>query len=585
MNLTGTPTTTLLHEHAAAEPDRPALIDAAGPVSYAQLDLLVGQLAGSLDRAGLRGRPVTLTARRHRDFPVGLLACWRAGTVAVIIDGEWPARRRQAAAAALTAEFEFGPAGPRPGGPAGPRPGGRAPAGDPAPGLAGLLGQASHVLFTSGSTGEPVATVVGAGAAEQALERQCAAFGVEARDRVAFLSHPAHDPALRDVLVPLRRGAAVCIPPPGTARVASRLAEWLAATRVTIVHAAPLLLRLLTDVPGARLPSLRLVVSGGAPLGSGLAHRVTALAPAARLVNGYGCTETPQLVTACDITAERFPARVGPLPIGTPLPGCRVEVRAAGGGLAATGRRGEIWVASPAIALGYWPPGARSGFVTDDAGLPWFRTGDLARRDHDGLLHFEGRLDRQVSVHGARVELDEIEAVARAQPGVAEAHVAFAREDGADRVDLWVQPDGPPITSQQVRAYLADRLPSPAVPARIMVVDQLGWTARMKPAPPASSGAAGAGGWTVDALATLARDHAEHLVGRPVGDEDNFFDAGFSSLSLFQLASALGEDLGQPVPPLTLFRYPNLAELSRHLHRLTSPGPAASTDPPDSTGG
>ena len=426
MNLTGTPTTALLHERAAAEPDRPALIDAAGPVSYAQLDLLVGQLAGSLDRAGLRGRPVTLTARRHRDFPVGLLACWRAGTVAVIIDGEWPARRRQAAAASLTAEFEIGPAGPQPGGPA--------PAGDPAPGLAGLLEQASHVLFTSGSTGEPVATVVGAGTAEQALERQCTAFGVQARDRVAFLSHPAHDPALRDVLMPLRRGAAVCIPPPGTAREASRLAEWLAATRVTVVHAAPLLLRLLTDVPGARLPSLRLVVSGGAPLGSGLAHRVAALAPAARLVNGYGCTETPQLVTACDITAEQLPARACPLPIGAPLPGCRVEVRTADGGLAATGQRGEIWVASPAIALGYWPPGARPGFVTDDAGRAWFRTGDLARRDQAGLLHFDGRLDRQVSVHGARVELDEIEAVARAQPGVAEAHVAFAREDGADRV-------------------------------------------------------------------------------------------------------------------------------------------------------
>ena len=106
----------------------------------------------------------------------------------------------------------------------------------------------------------------------------------------------------------------------------------------------------------------------------------------------------------------------------------------------------------------------------------------------------------------------------------------------------------------------------------------------MKPAPPAG-GTAGAGGWTVDALASLARDHAEQLVGRPVGDEDNFFDAGFSSLSLFQLASALGEDLGQPVPPLTLFRYPNLAQLSRHLHRLAGSGPAAFTDPPDTTGG
>jgi acyl-CoA synthetase (AMP-forming)/AMP-acid ligase II len=569
-------TTALIRQRAAAaDSGRIALADSGGRVSYAELDLLAEASARTLESAALGGRPVALTARRSRDFLIELLACRRAGTVAVLIDEGWPAARRQTAAESIGAVAEFTVGGLRP------IAGGRGiRAADQA--LLRLLSPASHVLFTSGSTGDPVATIVGADAFDRALQRQAGISGIGVEDRVSFLSAPAHDPALRDLLMPLRGGAAVCIPPAATAGNAQRVAEWLQAERVTVMHATPVLLRLLADVPGILLPSLRLIVSSGAPLGSRLARELSAIAPAARLVNGYGCTETPQLVTACTFSADRLPAGAGSVPLGAALPGCRVEVRGPGGAITPTGLRGEIWVAEPAIALGYWPPAARTGFCTDDAGLSWFRTGDLARRDAAGALHFQGRLDRQVSVYDTRVELDEIEAVARTHPGVLDAHAAPVRDHDADHVQLWVRGAAGKPTAEQVRAHLATRIPGQAVPFRIAVVDQLGWTTRMKPAPPPEDapGLPGVHGnqampsrvsaRTVGALADLARGCAEQLVGRRIGDEENFFDAGFNSLLLLQFAAVLEEELELPVVPLALFRYPNLAALGPHLHSLTT---------------
>src|SRR5205823_4520064 len=60
-----------------------------------------------------------------------------------------------------------------------------------------------------------------------------------------------------------------------------------------------------------------------------------------------------------------------------------------------------------------------------------YRTGDLARWLPDGNIELCGRVDRQVKLHGYRIELDEIEAVLRGEPGVQDAVVlAHAKPSG-----------------------------------------------------------------------------------------------------------------------------------------------------------
>jgi acyl-CoA synthetase (AMP-forming)/AMP-acid ligase II len=88
------------------------------------------------------------------------------------------------------------------------------------------------------------------------------------------------------------------MPPTEVSLDPAAVASWLDRARVTVVNATPLLLGLALGLSDRRLPNLRLVISGGAPLSLATAELIRDRAPGATLVNGYGCTETPQLATA-----------------------------------------------------------------------------------------------------------------------------------------------------------------------------------------------------------------------------------------------------------------------------------------------
>ena len=295
-----TPTIDLLRAHAAERPDAPAIVDADGVLDYRGLAAAVEEAARQWNRpaaeaavepnddrsAGQAPPPaVALPADRNRRYVIRLLASLRAGVTPALLPVSWPFERGERALVAAGAGCRYprhrdGPAVALELGAAGARPAGRYGSG--------------HVLFTSGTTGEPVAVRVATRTVEQALDDLAGWLGITASDRVSFLSGPAHDPVFRDVVGPLRAGATVCLPPPDVAGNPARVGGWLREQRVTVVNATPMLLSLAVELDGAPLPDVRLVVSGGAVLSAAAAALIRSVAPAATIVNGYGCTETPQ---------------------------------------------------------------------------------------------------------------------------------------------------------------------------------------------------------------------------------------------------------------------------------------------------
>jgi aryl carrier-like protein len=346
---------------------------------------------------------------------------------------------------------------------------------------------------------------------------------------------------------------------------------------VTVVNATPALLALICAADPRPLPDLRAVVCGGSPLSVATAELIRSRAVNAVLVNGYGCTETPQLVTAYRMDPGQPAPPTALVPIGEPLPGRRVEVLAADGRRCDVGQLGEVWVAAPHIAEGYLGAEHPDRFITDEAGLAWLRTGDLARRDAAGRLHLAGRTDRQVLVNGYRVTLDEVESVARGCAGVTDAVAQVVGDGGRQALRVWAQRSaGAPVTEDGVRGHLAAVLPASAVPVRVLVVDRLAVSENLKPVAPEREPVAPAG------PAAAAPDHrlrqlAESVLGRPLDPETNFFDAGFTSISLLQLSAELTDLVGRPVETLSLFDHPNLRALSGYLFGDA----AAATAPPE----
>ncbi|HET8680536.1 MAG TPA: non-ribosomal peptide synthetase, partial [Micromonosporaceae bacterium] len=454
---------------------------------------------------------------------------------------------------------------------------------------------ASHVLFTSGTTGRPAAVAVPPGALAGTLGWYVDTFLPSGRDRVALLAGLGHDPVLRDMLVPLMAGGTLVVPPDDVFASPERLSTFVREARVTILHATPALLGLLVAggsgspaQPAAGLADLRLVVCGGAPLTARLVRALRRLTPA-RVVNAYGTTETPQ-VASCQVAAgagEPVPASVpdrATLPVGSGAGGAELVVVDAAGAPAGVGQLGEVVVCSPHLALGYAGDTGDAGrFVPDPGGRPGYRayrTGDLGRRDPWGGVHLDGRLDRQVLVDGFRVAPEQVEAAALGLPYVEDALVTLRPTPAGEVLALQVvaaATAGQP-SAGDVRARLRAVLPPYAVPADIRVVPRLGTDHNHKVAaapddltsPPRLSGGLGGsdGDGAPDTVVAELSRLVREVIGRDLPQHENFLDGGLSSVGLVRLHALLSQRLAVDLPVTALFAHPNLAALARFLaHR------------------
>ncbi|HTD56063.1 MAG TPA: class I adenylate-forming enzyme family protein, partial [Silvibacterium sp.] len=130
------------------------------------------------------------------------------------------------------------------------------------------------------------------------------------------------------------------------------------------------------------------------------------------LVQGYGMTETAALITL------NHPFKVGKGTIGKVLPGRDVEIR----------DDGEIVVRGDMVSTATWRNGAMQ-----KADSPWLATGDLAKRDEEGQLHFLGRKNQViVTASGLNVHPEDVEAELNKQPGVESSAVVALKTPGGD---------------------------------------------------------------------------------------------------------------------------------------------------------
>jgi len=266
------------------------------------------------------------------------------------------------------------------------------------------------IYFTSGSTGAPRAIAGRLSGIDHHIAWELGFLGLDASVRGAIIHPISYDAYLPDVFVPLCAGGTACAP---SGLDPERLCGWLEREQITLLHCVPSLFRSLLAVPGAsRLAHLRDVLLAGEVVHP--ADVLTAravLGDRVRLVNLYGPSEATlvklhHVITDADLA--------GPIPIGRPMPEVEVAIR----------DDGEIAIRSRHGALGYLdePELTRARFLPDGTYL----TGDHGSVLPDGAIAFHGRRDRQIKLLGARVDLDEVEAILRSCDGVVEAAVVVA---------------------------------------------------------------------------------------------------------------------------------------------------------------
>ena len=302
-------------------------------------------------------------------------------------------------------------------------------------------------------------------------------------------------------------------------------------------------------------------------------------APATRLINEYGPTET--VVGCCVYEVQPRDPRNGSVPIGRPIANTQLYILDEKLQPVKLGETGELYIGGAGVARGYWnrPELTAERFVRDpfsattDARM--YKSGDLARYRPDGIMEYIGRADNQVKVRGYRIELGEIETALASYPGVQSCAV-LAREDEPGNKQLvgYVSPvKNESLVVEDLRGFLEKSLPVYMVPAHFVVLDSLPLTPNGKvdrkglPAPAIKSVAPAA---PADAPRTktekaLAAIWCELLKVESVGLNDSFFDIGGHSLMAFKAMSRIRDEFGVDLPVQDLFDNPSIAELSKLL--------------------
>jgi non-ribosomal peptide synthetase component F len=455
---------------AAEWPDRPALVGPDGSeVSYREL---ISDVCAVSDAIGeVQGTLAALHVQQPAARTVALLIASAKSAVAVPIDPLWP----QARAEHLRNTLSFGmiisdvraplPEDAVPVDCCGVRlyvSVQREPQRSPRP--------ANYVLFTSGSTGEPKGVEVHAEASLIHADGVIDWLGLGPLDRVLQFARLSFDTSQEEIWPTLLSGGCVVSLDSQTPTFDAFVRDLL-ARGVTVAQLPTSYWRALIRSGAAHLPelanaALRAVVIGGEAAYWEDARRWRdSMFGGVALINSYGPTEAGITASAFELAPGTPIPEDGPLPIGAPL-GRRVfELRDVEGH-----DGGELVVSGPELAAGYLDTttGALNTFPLKN-GARCYATGDLVRHDRDGRLCFVGRIDRQVKVRGARINLSDIEeALLRA--GAVEAF-AFV-ENSPIRTSLLAAVTGA-VDSRSLRASLRLELEDHAVPSRIMLLDGL----------------------------------------------------------------------------------------------------------------
>ncbi len=404
------------------------------------------------------------------------------------------------------------------------------------------------------------------------------AMAFTADDIVLHKSTINADPAMWEIFVPLFSGARMILARPRLGTDPAYLHDVLARHRVTACEFIPSLLRPVLARPGFgdAAARVRVILSAGEVLAPRLATELLRTLPNVRFFNCYGPTET-----TLDITTQPVSLPVpDPIPIGSPVRGSDLYVVDEQLSLQPPGAPGELVVGGAQVGLGYHrrPVQTAEAFVPHPfrPGNRVYRTGDRVRWLPDGSLAFLGRIDRQVKVHGYRVEPGEVESALRVSPSVADAAVIARPDDaGSQLMHAYVTTvagQDPPV-AETLRRELATRVPTPMIPVTFTVLPEFPLTANGKidyyalPEPRTSARTAADPGTGPDSTATPVQEvlrgiWAEALESGDIGLADDFFEHGGDSLQATVVVSRVREMFRIELPLHFFIEAPTLEAMS-----------------------
>jgi acyl-CoA synthetase (AMP-forming)/AMP-acid ligase II len=468
-------------------PERRALIDEKGALTFAEVDARTNALARGLQKEGIsEGDSIAIMCRNHRGFIEAAVACSKLGASALYLNTAFAGPQiadlmRREDPAALICDEEFAEL-VQEGGEGRKRfvawrEGSKRPLAAPDPSLDELISRETDaplnppaekgrvVILTSGTTGAPK------GAARKqpdSLEPAAVLFSkipLKARETTMIAAPMFHSWGFLHFTLALPLASTLVLhrkfDPEQTLRA-------VAEHRATALAVVPVMLQRMLDLGSETIAkhdmsSLKVIALSGSALPGELALRaMDALGDI--LYNLYGSTEVAWATIATPEDLRAAPGTAGRPPMGTV-----VKLLDSEGREAAPGEGGRIFVANEMAFEGYTGGGNKEII----RGL--MSTGDMGRFDSGGRLFVDGRDDDMIVSGGENVFPREVEDLLADHSEVEEAAVVGVPDDefGQRLKAFVVARGGARLDEDAVKAYVKENLARYKVPREVVFLSEL----------------------------------------------------------------------------------------------------------------
>ncbi|MDE2596605.1 MAG: AMP-binding protein [Sphingomonadales bacterium] len=417
------------------DPQRPALRTAARVMPFSELDLAANRAAHwLLDRGAIDDRLIGYLGKNSFDFYIALFGCarTRAGLVAFnwrlaapellqqVTDSETrlilAEREFEALLSAALADLSDPPqvfwiddhatfeslttAEP-----------------NTPPGVAVDEGDTAFQLYTSGTTGRAKGVMLSHASTNMMRLSEHLEPAYDWQDGDSFINglpnfHLLH---LGITLQCLYNGVSITIERQFDP---AQMLRSISTLKPSLLTLTPTMLQMLLDHPDSAstdFSSLRLTLYAGSPISLGLIKRAIAVMPC-RFMQFYGSTEAGGATSILRPDEHDLEDEAKLQSCGRPLPLIEMRIVDGEGRDVAPGTSGELLIRQPSITKGYWRQGETTAAAISHG---WYRSGDIARRDDEGLYYIVDRAKDMIVSGGENIYSAEVENVLSTHPDVA----------------------------------------------------------------------------------------------------------------------------------------------------------------------
>lgn len=337
----------------------------------------------------------------------------------------------------------------------------------------------AYIIFTSGSTGIPKGVPIRMKNLQSFVDGYLSfGFNFSCEDRFLQIYDIAFDASIPCYLIPLLTGACVFPVPQDEIKYLYALKLMMEKDLTVVKMPASSIAYLRKYFDGINLKTLKYCILGGESLSQSLVSEWAKCIPGAIIINAYGPTEVTVNCMLYKWDPDRNDKQLnGVVSIGKPFGDTKAVIIDHKMRILGPGQKGELCVSGDQVAGRYWraPDQTNEVFITLSPDGPeklFYRTGDMVLFDDEGDFLFSGRMDEQVKIDSYRVELGDIERIARENKETGNvAAIVIETSYQTKQIHLFVE--GKKNIKDSLTKYLESRLPYYMLPEQIHFLKEL----------------------------------------------------------------------------------------------------------------